>query len=191
MDFSAALLFTLNDLLVCLLPVIFFRRDGALTPMWFVTALPYGIAPLITWSVYYRMLAPSFTYLPYCAAVGVVLSTLSILMIGLALGAHRVPLALWHQKPEHDVPQHIVDWGIYRRIRHPFYSAFILLMLANTLIAQNVFALAVLVYVALMLTMTAKKEECRLSAEAGNIGAHYRAYLNNSGRFFPRFFSAR
>lgn len=188
MEFSAALLITLNDALVCLLPLIFFRRDGVFTPMWFITALPYAIAPVITWCVYYRLLAPAVDYAPGGAVAGVVLSVLSILMMGLTLGAHRVPLALWHQKPENDAPQQIVDWGIYRRIRHPFYSSFIVLMLANTLIAQNILALAVLGYVLVILTLTAKKEERRLSAEAGSIGERYRQYMNTTGRFFPRLF---
>jgi protein-S-isoprenylcysteine O-methyltransferase Ste14 len=186
MEFSAAVLITLNDALVCLLPVIFFRRDGALTPMWLITASPYAIAPLVTWCVYYRVLAPSIDYVAALAFAGVLLSTLSILMMGLTLGSHRIPLALWHQKPENDAPQHIVDWGIYRRIRHPFYSSFILLMIANTLIAQNIWAFAVLAYVVVILTFTAQKEERRLSAESGGIGEHYRKYMTTTGRFFPR-----
>lgn len=189
MEFSATLIIALNDILVCLLPAIFFRRDGKLTLMWFFTALPYALTPMVTFGIYYSFLAPSIEYSANLAMIGVVLSGLSILMIGLAIGAHRIPLALWHQKPENDAPQHIVDWGIYRRIRHPFYSAFIMLMVANTLVSQSVWALALLVYVALILTMTARKEERRLSNEAGDIGAHYRNYLLKTGRFFPRLFS--
>lgn len=187
MEFSSALIIALNDILVCLLPIIFFKR-GAFTPMWFITALPYGLAPLITFSVYYALLPPSWNYSPGLAHGGIALSALSIFMIGLAIGAHRIPLALWHQKPENDAPQHIVDWGIYRRIRHPFYSAFILLMIANTLVTQSIFALALLAYVATILTLTAKKEERRLSNEPGDIGAHYRNYLGSTGRFCPRLF---
>ena len=186
MELSAALLITLNDLLVCLLPLIFFRRDGQFTPMWFVTAAPYAVAPLITWGIFLGYLQSSIHYLPALAVLGVVLSTLSILMMGLTLGCHRVPLALWHQHPDRDAPQYIVDWGIYRLIRHPFYSSFIVLMIANSLIAQSVWALAVLTYVATVLTFTAKKEERRLSSEPDKIGEHYRSYMQSSGRFFPR-----
>ena len=195
MDFSAVLIVTFNDLLVCLLPVIFFRRDGALTPMWLVTAAPYAVAPVVTWCAYYRLLEPyqlqsaGILYQPLLANIGVLLSALSILMMGLTLGCHRIPLALWHQAPEKDAPAYIVDWGIYRRIRHPFYSAFIVLMIANTLIAQNIWAAAVLLYVAVILTLTARREERRLSAETGEIGAHYRRYMLSSGRFFPRFWA--
>lgn len=191
MEFSAALIVALNDIIVCLLPAIFFRRDGAFTPLWFVTALPYAIAPLITFGIYFNLLTPTLPYAPHITTIGVALSALSIFMIGLAMGSHRIPLALWHQQSQHDAPQHIVDWGIYRRIRHPFYSAFILLMIANTLVTQSILALALLVYVALILTLTATKEERRLSREPGEIGAHYRAYLVNTGRFFPCLFLAR
>ncbi len=191
MEFSSALVIGLNDILVCLLPAIFFRRDGKFTPMWFVTALPYALAPVVTFAIYYGLLVSEQPYSTMIAHIGVALSALSIFMIGLTIGTHRVPLALWHQNPQHDAPQHIVDWGIYRRIRHPFYSAFLLLMIANTLVAQSIYAFALLAYVAVILSITAKKEEYRLGNEPGEIGAHYRNYLTKTGRFFPRLFSAR
>jgi len=185
MEFSSALIVTFNDALVCLLPVIFFRRDGRPTPMWLLTALPYALAPAVTWGVFGNGLAGHTAYNSYLAYVGVVLSGVSIFMIAQTIGTHRVPLALWHQQPEREVPSQIVDWGIYRYIRHPFYSAFMVLMIANTLIAQHLLALLLLVYVAVILTLTARQEEKRLSAQPGKLGVHYRAYLRSTSRFFP------
>lgn len=185
MEFASALIVTLNDLVVCLLPLIFFRRDGRPTPMWLITALPYAVAPAITWSVFAHWLPQPLAYVPELAFAGVTLSALSIFMIGLTIGAHRVPLALWHQKAELEVPHQIVDWGIYRRVRHPFYSAFIVLMLANALIAQHPYAVLLLLYVVAILSLTARKEEHRLSSQSGEMGSHYRAYMQRTARFFP------
>lgn len=190
MELSSALIVTFNDALVCLLPLIFFRRDGRPTPMWLVTAAPYALAPAITWVVYARWLPAPMSYNTYLGCAGVLLSVCSIFMIGMTIGTHRIPLALWHQKPELEMPRQIVDWGIYRRIRHPFYSAFIILMAANTAIAQHPFALLLLAYVFVILTYTARKEERRLSAQQGDMGAHYRLYMQGTSRFFPSLKSA-
>lgn len=185
MEFSAGIIVTLNDILVCCLPAIFFRRDGKLTLMWFFTALPYALAPIVTWLAYAGIFSMHFKYSLIAQYCGVVISVVSILMIGLTIGTHRIPLALWHQKPERDTPQQIVDWGIYRFIRHPFYSAFIVLMVANTLVSQHLAALLILAYVVGVLTFTAVKEERRLGAVAGELGGHYRTYMRKSRRFFP------
>jgi protein-S-isoprenylcysteine O-methyltransferase Ste14 len=91
-------------------------------------------------------------------------------------------VALWHQRD--DAPQHIVTWGAYRRIRHPFYAAFLLILAGAFLFAPSLGTAATLAFGALQLNRTAAGEERRLAASA--FGADYRTYVARTGRFLPR-----
>ena len=142
MEKSALILLTANFLLVALLPLIFFRRDGKLTIMWFLTAAPWGIAPVLFISQYFGLLAhPMATsesvFYIWLSSTGSVLNIVSIGLIAMTMGSHRIPLALWHQNPQDDAPSTIVTWGSYKYIRHPFYTAFILAFIACILIAPH------------------------------------------------------
>ncbi|MCI0504569.1 MAG: isoprenylcysteine carboxylmethyltransferase family protein [Gammaproteobacteria bacterium] len=196
MDKTALLLLTANFLLVALLPVVFFRRDGKFTLMWFVTAAPWGIAPVLFIAQYFGvwtqpLIDTGSVFYAWMSGIGSLLNVLSIGLITMTIGTHRIPLALWHQNPQHDTPSCIVTWGSYKRIRHPFYSAFIMAFIACILIAPH-WSLALLgLYTTLMLNYTAAKEEGRLATEQGRFGEEYREYIKRTGRFFPRFNTRR
>lgn len=168
-----------------LLPRLFFQR-GRLTPRWWITAAPFiangailalavvGLAPAA---------APAGSGLAALGATASVACALgAVALLFFTLGTHRVPLALWHQAD--DAPHHIVTWGAYARIRHPFYAAFILALLGAFALLPSWATAATLLAGVLQLDRTAAREESRLAASA--FGAEYRTYMTQTGRFVPR-----
>lgn len=196
MELSSVVVIVSNFILVALLPVIFFRRDGKLTPMWLATAAPFGIAPVLVVMAYHgfwlepwiRPDSPLYTVL---AAVAVPIALFSVGLIFMTLGTHRIPVALWHQRREDDEPAYIVTWGSYKYVRHPFYSAFLLAFVAAVMTVPHASMLALAVYTAVLLNYTAQREERRLAAEPGPVGEQYRAYMQCAGRFLPRWRARR
>ena len=110
------------------------------------------------------------------------MATASIGLMCFTLGTHRIPIALWHQAD--DAPRHIVTWGAYARIRHPFYASFLLLLAACLLACPHPITAAAFVSGCPVLNGTAAREETRL--RASEFGADYAAYMARTGRFFPR-----
>jgi protein-S-isoprenylcysteine O-methyltransferase Ste14 len=76
----------------------------------------------------------------------------------------------------------LVTAGPYRWVRHPFYDAVGLAVLANSLVAANWFLLATGAFLITMIAVRTRKEEELLLARFGNA---YRAYMDRTGRFFP------
>ncbi len=184
MDASALLLLLLDFVFIGALPRLFFRSDGSFNLKWWLTALPFFLCPLyiaaglaMGWQPFFSGTARTVLTL-----VSVVLSVASIALIFMTLGTHRVPLALWHQ--DNDAPRSIVTYGAYRRIRHPFYSSFLLAFLAALFVYPHWGTVLFAVYGLVSLNTTAAREERRLSAS--EFGAEYRRYLTRSGRFLPR-----
>jgi protein-S-isoprenylcysteine O-methyltransferase Ste14 len=77
----------------------------------------------------------------------------------------------------------LVLTGPYRWVRHPFYVAFVLAMLANSLVTANWYVCATGVVVFLLLVMRTSKEEEKLIERFGD---DYRQYIATTGRFWPR-----
>ncbi|MFC5724230.1 methyltransferase family protein [Streptomyces gamaensis] len=184
MDGSALLLLSLNFACIGALPRVFFRSDGRLNVKWWLTAWPFFLCPalVVLAAVLGREPLAPVGWRTGLDLLAVVLDAASIALIFLTLGTHRVPLALWHQ--DDDAPRHLVTHGAYRRIRHPFYSAFLLAFLAALCVWPHWVTAAFAVYGFAALRSTAVREERRLAAS--EFGAQYRSYLARSGRFFPR-----
>ena len=176
----------LNFSLIGLLPIVFFRRDGTFNLAWFATAAPFLItAVALMLGLFDRVqpiYQPGLLVQTAMQMLAVVVAVASITLIGLTIGVHRVPLALWHQ--QNDAPVELVTWGPYARIRHPFYTSFLLAFLAAILVLPHYLTLLTWVYSSITLTMTAKREERRLMASA--YGDQYIRYYRRSGRFLPR-----
>lgn len=171
----ATLLVLLNLLYIGALPRIFFRKDGRFGPMWWATAAPFIVAAGF---LLVRGAPPAAAW----QLAAVPLSAASIALISLTLGTHPAPVSLWHQA--NDAPEALVTWGAYRRIRHPFYAAFLLALAAALVHAPHAVTLAALAYGGAMLNATAAREERRLLASP--FGPAYRAYLRRTGRFLPK-----
>jgi protein-S-isoprenylcysteine O-methyltransferase Ste14 len=116
------------------------------------------------------------------AVVAVVLMAGALALGGYTLGTHRRRLALWHQ--DDDAPEHLVEEGPYARIRHPFYTSYLISLSGCVLAAPHGVTAAVLVFVAYRLNRTAAREEARFLASE-RFGARYRTYMRRTGRFLP------
>ncbi|MFF2518955.1 methyltransferase family protein [Streptomyces sp. NPDC058086] len=181
---AVLLLLLLDFALITALPRVFFMRSGTFNVRWWSTALPVGLCPTLVVACQLLDLRPvtPAAWLPVTGLVAIVLFTGSIALIALTLGTHWVPIALWHQS--NDDPQHIVTWGAYRRIRHPFYTSFLLAFTGALLAFPHWITLALLIYMAVMLNVVAAKEEHKL--RASEFGAQYHDYMTRTGRFLPR-----
>ena len=176
-----------NLSLIGSLPRLFFRADGKFNLKWWLTAAPFFLSGLGLLLCQTGVLTPLFPGYPvWRESIAVILAACSIGLIGFTLGSHRIPLALWHQ--DNDAPASLVTHGAYARIRHPFYSAFLLCLIAAALACPHPVTLACVGFSAVMLNLTAAREEKNLLAS--DFGAAYRAYLQRSGRFLPRLRSA-
>lgn len=183
---AATLLLLLNLFYIGLLPRLFFRKDGRFNPMWWATAVPFIACTVfilaVTWGAVYPLVEAG-TALGACLELASVpLSAASIALISYALGTHRAPVSLWHQHD--DTPAAIVTHGAYRRIRHPFYAAFLLTLLAVLVQLPHPVTLVALACGCAILNATAAKEERRLADS--HFGADYRAYMERTGRFLPK-----
>lgn len=77
----------------------------------------------------------------------------------------------------------LVTHGPYRWVRHPFYDAVALSILANGLVAANWFLLGTGALVLALLVIRASTEEEKLRLRFGD---SYRAYVERTGRFLPK-----
>ena len=177
---SLLVLLLVNFTAIGLLPVLFFRRDGSFNLRWIATGAPFFIVPaalILGWLGVLEAVPMGVG-----GPIATVLSAVSIALIAMTVGTHRIPLALWHQ--DNDAPSEIVTWGPYARVRHPFYTSFLLAFAAATLAFPHLLTAGCLVYGFVALTITAAQEEQRLAAS--EFGDEYRQYMSVSGRFFPR-----
>jgi len=112
---------------------------------------------------------------------------------GIALGAAAGALLVWTLRSlgknltdtvvtrrEHT----LVTTGPYRWVRHPFYDAVGLTVLANALSAANWFLLASGAILFVLFVVRSRTEERNLLAR---FGEPYRAYVERTGRFLPRY----
>lgn len=111
--------------------------------------------------------------------VATLMSILSISLLSYTVGVHRVPLNLWHQ--HNDGSAHIVTYGPYERIRHPFYTSFILALFGALVYFVHVATLSAFLYGLIAMNITATMEERKLSQHDDQ----YRDYIRKTGRFLP------
>jgi hypothetical protein len=77
----------------------------------------------------------------------------------------------------------LVTSGPYRRVRHPFYDATGLAILATSLTAANWFVLLTGGLAFTLMMIRTRTEEQHVLAR---LGESYRAYMERTGRFVPR-----
>jgi protein-S-isoprenylcysteine O-methyltransferase Ste14 len=77
----------------------------------------------------------------------------------------------------------LVTTGPYRWVRHPFYDAVAVSVVANALAAANWFLLLGGILTVSLLVIRTSREEERLLARFGD---SYRAFTERTGRFLPR-----
>jgi protein-S-isoprenylcysteine O-methyltransferase Ste14 len=77
----------------------------------------------------------------------------------------------------------LVTSGPYRFVRHPFYAGAGLAMLANSLLAANIFLLTTGATVFALMVRRTRREEANLLARFGD---DYRRYSERAGRILPK-----
>ena len=178
---TAVLVLSLANLaLIGALPRFFFR-PGVLNLRWWVTAAPFFVSAAALCTGLAGALTP-LGAAPLGGTVAVLASATSVLLIGLTLGTHREPLSLWHQ-PD-DTPRVIVTEGVYNRMRHPFYTAFLLALLGTVAAFPHWITALCFGFGLLQLNRTAATEERRLIRS--EFGEDYALYRRRAGRFIPR-----
>ncbi len=157
------------------------RQEGLFV---LATLRPLGLASmlgLITYTINPAWMAWSASSLPA-----------SLRWLGVGVGAAAGSLLIWTMhtlgknltdtvvtRKDHE----LVTGGPYRFVRHPFYCAFALAVLANSTVAANWFILLTGGSAWLVIVFRTDKEEENLMARFGD---RYRRYIERTGRFFPR-----
>jgi protein-S-isoprenylcysteine O-methyltransferase Ste14 len=186
MNEAVLLIYLLNFIFIGLLPKLFFKKGGSFNLMWWLTASPFILCTLF-------LLFSFAGYLPRLTGYGnslarvlelvsVFFTVASVALIFFTLGTHRIPIALWHQ--DNDAPKHIVTYGAYRWIRHPFYASFLLALFGAVVFCPQWGTLVTFIQGVVILNVTAGREETRLSAS--QFGAEYAEYMRRTGRFWPK-----
>jgi protein-S-isoprenylcysteine O-methyltransferase Ste14 len=187
MNEAVLLIYLLNFIFIGLLPKLFFKKDGRFNLMWWVTASPFFLCTvflLLSYAGYLpRLSGYGTSAVRVLESLSVLLTVTSIALIFFTLGTHRIPIALWHQ--DNDAPKHIVTYGAYRWIRHPFYASFLLALFGALVFCPQWGTFVTFIQGLVILNLTAAKEERRLCAS--QFGAEYAEYMRRTGRFWPRF----
>jgi protein-S-isoprenylcysteine O-methyltransferase Ste14 len=111
---------------------------------------------------------------------------------GAALGAAAGGLIIWtfrtlgHNLTDTVVTRRdatLVTTGPYRWVRHPFYLAFALAVIANSLVTANLFLAVFGTAAFLMIVARTSIEEKKLIER---FGGDYLNYMQRTGRFLPR-----
>jgi protein-S-isoprenylcysteine O-methyltransferase Ste14 len=184
MTLSLLILFQSFIFIFAVLGLAFFR-EAKHNLMWLLSALPFVIDGGLLIHYYIKPEAlPAVTFTPayeIVRAVATALCVVAIALYMLTLGTHRVALPGWHQP--HDKPSELVTWGPYRRIRHPFYSSYVVFFAASLLLAPALPVLLNCIYLFSIINLTAAREDKDLGVK---FGAPYEDYAARAGRFFPR-----
>ncbi len=106
-----------------------------------------------------------------------VVSLLLFIQVFRALGTNATPTSATRE-------QHtLVTHGPYRLVRHPMYSAGVMLFGAYALIAANWFVALCSALCLTVLAVRTRREEANL---IDRFGDDYRVYMQRTGRFLPR-----
>lgn len=91
----------------------------------------------------------------------------------------------WSPSLELRGDHHLVTSGVFRYMRHPMYSAHLLLAIGQALLVQNWIAgpLALVAFAGIYVLRVPHEEAMMLE----RFGDEYRAYMARTGRLFPRF----
>lgn len=137
---------------------------------------------LITWMIEPTWLSWSSFDLPigwrwFGVGLGVAAAGLIVLVFRY-LGTNLTDTVVTRQKHT------LVTTGPYQWVRHPFYLAFGLAMIADSLVTANWFlAVTGAIAFALIVIRTQREEEHLIN----RFGDDYQRYMDTTGRFFPRF----
>ena len=141
-----------------------------------------GIVPLIYTATAMPHFA-SYAFRPAQAWLGVLVAVAALVMFRLT---HRALGRNWSVSLDVRENHRLITDGIYRRIRHPMYTAFWLWAVAQALLLPNwVAGFAGLIgFGTLFFGRIAKEEQMMVDT----FGDEYRQYMARTGRLLPRLF---
>ena len=152
------------------------------TALLLISLAGLGVVPL----VYVATAMPRFaaySFHPLCAWLGLFFAIAALVIFYLT---HRALGRNWSMSLEVRENHELVTGGIYRRVRHPMYSAFWLWAVAQALLLPNWIAgFAGLAGFGILFYGRVAREE-RMMLET--FGDSYRAYMARTGRVFPSIF---
>ena len=125
----------------------------------------------------------SYDFQPAQAWLGVVVAIAALVMFRLT---HRALGRNWSLSLDVRENHHLITTGIYRKIRHPMYSAFWLWAVAQALLLPNLVAgfAGLIGFGVLFFGRVAREEQMMLET----FGNEYREYMARTGRIMPRLF---
>lgn len=174
---------------IALLPRMFFVKGSKLDLQWWMTATPLFASPACLALAYWHILPPLIGYdTPYhqiLYLVSAILSSFSVLMLGMSLGVHRIPIYMFHDQHDSRGASHLVTWGPYRFVRHPIYGSYLMALTSAAIFCPQVGTILCWLYGIIVLNNTAAKEEKKLS-ESPEFGNEYKEYIKHTGRFLPQ-----
>ncbi|MGF1506850.1 MAG: isoprenylcysteine carboxylmethyltransferase family protein [Chloroflexi bacterium] len=121
----------------------------------------------------------------------------AVRIAGAVLAGAGIPLAIWAARAIRSnvtrtvvtrTDHELITHGPYRWIRHPLYTAGLMLFAGLSLMAGNLFFLAFTVLAGVLLVIRLPAEEAHLQA---HFGEAYDAYRRRTGAFLPRVGGAR
>ncbi len=144
-----------------------------LGPLLWLGGIAYAIYPPIL----ARAALPLPAWLRWCGVGAAAVVPFLILWAQRHLGGNVTRTVV--TKGEHS----LVTTGPYRWIRHPLYTSGIIFFAALSLVAATWFFAALMAVLAVPLIIRTRREEAMLVERFGDA---YRAYMQRTGRFFPR-----
>jgi protein-S-isoprenylcysteine O-methyltransferase Ste14 len=159
--------------------IVLSARDFRETALLLISLTGLGILPV----VYVATAIPHFaayTFHPIQAWLGLLFAIAALVMFQMT---HRALGRNWSISLDVREGHRLVTDGVYRRVRHPMYSAFWLWAIAQALLLPNwVGGFAGLVgFGTLFFGRVAREEQMMLET----FGDSYRAYMARTGRVFP------
>lgn len=181
------LLCLVNSGLIALLPRKFFKQGAVLSRHFWLTAAPLFASPaflaLAYWGILPPLISPEEPIMQLMGLISIFLSSISIMLMGMAIGVHRQRIHMFHDQADIKAT-HLVTFGPYEVIRHPIYSSYLFALFSTMLFCPQIGTIACFVYGWFVLNRTAADEESRLSSPAA-FGQEYVDYMRGSGRFLP------
>ena len=149
--------------------------------------LLWGIAAGVLPFIYIFSTWLDFANLPFNmpSAFGFIGTVFFLISIWLLHRSHADLGKLWSSTVEPSSKQMLVTDGVYKRVRHPMYSAHVLWGIAQILLLPNLIAgpLALLLNFAVIYLRVPREEQALLE----EFGDEYRQYMKTTGRILPRF----
>ena len=161
-------------------PVTRSARGAREISLLLVSLTGLGILPLVYVATGFPRFA-DYPFRPAQAWLGAAVALAALVMFRLT---HRALGRNWSVSLEVRESHKLITEGVYRRVRHPMYTAFWLWALAQALLLPNWMAgFSGLVGFGTLYFLRVGQEE-RLMVEA--FGDAYRDYMNRTGRIIPR-----